>query len=74
VDSLSIDCISPEEMLYRHRRQRGMKGKTIFKIIEVIILAVMLFPSMGQTAPYYEGKRVTILVGFTPGGGHDRIL
>jgi tripartite-type tricarboxylate transporter receptor subunit TctC len=50
-----------------------VKGKTIFTIIGIIIFAVMLSPSTGQTAPYYEGKRVTILVGFTPGGGHDRM-
>jgi tripartite-type tricarboxylate transporter receptor subunit TctC len=50
-----------------------MKGKAIVRVIGAIVFAAMLLPSTGQSAPYYEGKRVTILVGFTPGGGHDRM-
>ena len=50
-----------------------MKVQTISRIIGAIIFVVMLSPSTGQSAPYYEGKKVTILVGFTPGGGHDRM-
>ncbi len=50
-----------------------MKGKTIFRITGFVILFAMLIPYAGHAAPYYEGKRVRILVGFSPGGGHDRV-
>ncbi len=50
-----------------------MKGKTIFGITGLLILSTLLLPAAGHTALYYEGKRIRILVGFTPGGGHDRV-
>ncbi len=58
---------------YPNRRQQTMKGKTIFRIIGLMILFAMLIPYAGHAAPYYEGKRIRIMVGFAPGGGHDRV-
>jgi tripartite-type tricarboxylate transporter receptor subunit TctC len=50
-----------------------MKNKAIVRIIGLLILAAVLIPPASNAAPYYEGKRVRILVGFSPGGGHDRV-
>lgn len=49
------------------------KVTTICWIIGALIFSALLIPAAGQAAPYYEGKRIRILVGFTPGGGHDRV-
>lgn len=49
-----------------------MKNKTRL-IIGIIMVVLILFPFTVFSAPYYEGKKVRILVGFNPGGGHDRM-
>jgi tripartite-type tricarboxylate transporter receptor subunit TctC len=36
-------------------------------------LAGLLFPGSVPAAPYYEGKKITMVVGFGPGGGYDRV-
>ncbi|MCG6534330.1 MAG: hypothetical protein L7F78_06485 [Syntrophales bacterium LBB04] len=38
-----------------------------------IIFTVLLSSQQVQAAPYYEGKILTMIVGFTPGGGYDRM-
>ena len=40
-----------------------------------ILFLLLSFMSSGQllAAPYYEGKRITIVVGSLPGGGYDRM-
>ena len=32
-----------------------------------------LSQELQAAAPYYEGKVITIIVGYSPGGGYDRI-
>ena len=39
----------------------------------VILLCWTASPKAAPTAPYYEGKKIAIIVGFGPGGGHDRL-
>ena len=39
----------------------------------VILLCWTASPKAAPKAPYYEGKNITIIVGFAPGGGHDRM-
>src|SRR5574340_1199649 len=49
-------------------------GKRAFCfLITGIIISIFLFPQALLSAPYYEGKTVRIIVGFSPGGGYDRI-
>ena len=38
-----------------------------------LMCAVVMLPSVNSAAPYYEGKRISIVVGFPPGGGYDRM-
>ncbi len=42
-------------------------------VVAFIFLAALFFPQGLQAAPYYEGKRITMVVGFAPGGGFDRM-
>ncbi|MDI7258909.1 MAG: tripartite tricarboxylate transporter substrate-binding protein [Thermodesulfobacteriota bacterium] len=37
------------------------------------VLIVFIAPRELLSAPYYEGKRMTIIVGYGPGGGYDRM-
>lgn len=37
------------------------------------VLSALICPQGLQAAPYYQGKRITIIVGFAPGGGYDRM-
>lgn len=46
------------------------------KAIAGVLLVVFLFlaaPAMGQQAPSFAGKTVTLVVGYNPGGGYDQI-
>ena len=47
--------------------------KRSFLFITFLLIAAVYFPVKLLAAPYYEGKRITIIVGFGPGGGNDRI-
>lgn len=38
-----------------------------------ILLVIFVSPAALEAKPYYEGKILTIIVGFGPGGGYDRI-
>lgn len=42
-------------------------------IAMIIIFAVLYNQEARAAAPYYEGKVMTIMVGFSPGGGYDRL-
>jgi tripartite-type tricarboxylate transporter receptor subunit TctC len=47
--------------------------KRSFLFITFLLIAAVYFPVKLLAAPYYEGKRITIIVGFGPGGGNDRM-
>jgi tripartite-type tricarboxylate transporter receptor subunit TctC len=50
-----------------------VKNTTMCRLTGIMMTVLILFPLTVFAAPYYEGKRVRILVGFAPGGGHDRM-
>ncbi|MFB3884269.1 MAG: Bug family tripartite tricarboxylate transporter substrate binding protein [Thermodesulfobacteriota bacterium] len=39
----------------------------------LFVFGILVFPNAPQAAPYYEGKILRMIVGFTPGGGYDRM-
>ncbi len=39
----------------------------------VLFLVLFVSPIQSRSAPYYEGKVITIIVGYAPGGGYDRM-
>lgn len=41
--------------------------------LSVLILLLLTFPTKLLAIPYYKGKVITIIVGYGPGGGYDRI-
>jgi tripartite-type tricarboxylate transporter receptor subunit TctC len=47
-----------------------MKRNSMF-IIAAVFLFGLLSAGNSPGAPYYEGKRITLIVGYTPGGGYD---
>jgi tripartite-type tricarboxylate transporter receptor subunit TctC len=48
-----------------------MKRCALFLLTSFFFLAA--YPQGLQAAPYYQGKKITIVVGFAPGGGYDRM-
>jgi tripartite-type tricarboxylate transporter receptor subunit TctC len=50
-----------------------MKRQGGLVLLAFAIGVVLLFPFDLRAAPYYEGKTIKIIVGFTPGGGYDRM-
>ena len=50
-----------------------MKRQMLFLLMVLFVFSI--FTSLGEplAAPYYEGKRITLLVGVGPGGGYDRM-
>ena len=50
-----------------------MKKQILCLLVTGIIISIVLSPQALLSAPYYEGKTVRIIVGFSPGGGYDRI-
>lgn len=38
----------------------------------ILLVALFLFPALSSAANYYDGKIITIVVGYKPGGGYDR--
>ncbi len=42
-------------------------------LLAVFVLFLLFPPQRLLAAPYYQGKRITIVVGFAPGGGYDRM-
>jgi tripartite-type tricarboxylate transporter receptor subunit TctC len=50
-----------------------MKKQALCLLIGVWTLSVILLPALSSAAPVYENKTVTIVVGYGPGGGYDRM-
>jgi tripartite-type tricarboxylate transporter receptor subunit TctC len=50
-----------------------MKGKALCLGITLLVVFALIVPKKALSAPYYEGKRISIIVGFKPGGGYDRL-
>jgi len=50
-----------------------MKKRILYLLFTSIIDSIFLSPQALLSAPYYEGKTLKIVVGFTPGGGYDRM-
>jgi len=51
-----------------------MKKKKLCSLIALFVLFVFFSHKESQAAaPYYEGKIINIVVGFSPGGGYDRL-
>ena len=50
-----------------------MKRRTICLLITILILSVLTLRGTSPAAPYYEGKMIKMIVGFSPGGGYDRM-
>ena len=53
-------------MTYRSRRLKSI-------LITGLALSLLLVSRGAPAAPYFEGKRITIVVGVGPGGGYDRM-
>jgi tripartite-type tricarboxylate transporter receptor subunit TctC len=47
--------------------------KSLYAILLSSILVVLSPYHKGLAAPYYEGKRITLTVGYAPGGGYDQM-
>jgi tripartite-type tricarboxylate transporter receptor subunit TctC len=50
-----------------------MKRGVLFLLVGCLALAALIVPEGILAASYYEGKRITIVVGFAPGGAYDRM-
>jgi len=61
--------LAPERS--KERKEKAM-GKRVFSYVAVLfVLFNLIFISGLSAAPYYEGKKITLIVGYTPGGGYD---
>jgi tripartite-type tricarboxylate transporter receptor subunit TctC len=49
-----------------------MKCKLISAGVIAFVFSVFFFHASLAAAPYYEGKKITMIVGTEPGGGYDR--
>jgi tripartite-type tricarboxylate transporter receptor subunit TctC len=49
------------------------QSQITFILITCWVLSLFVIPQESSAAPYYEGKRITIVVGVGPGGGYDRM-
>ena len=51
-----------------------MTRKISCLVIACAAICALCGPTQAKAAaPYYEGKTVTMIVGFSPGGGYDRL-
>ena len=50
-----------------------MKRCAVFILIGLFFLSSLIYPCRSFAAPFYEGKVITIVVGYGPGGGYDRV-
>jgi tripartite-type tricarboxylate transporter receptor subunit TctC len=50
-----------------------MNKRNLLFAATVLVVSVVLSSAEVTAAPYYEGKTMRIIVGFTPGGGYDRM-
>lgn len=49
------------------------RQKGIWMLAGFFLLTVLYLPAQLLAAPYFEGKRITIVVGYAAGGGYDRM-
>ena len=47
--------------------------KCLYIIISITLFSTLMTPEKSLAIPYYEGKRITIIVSGGPGGGNDRM-
>lgn len=50
-----------------------MQRYSLYFFIPFFALSAVFSPQGLFAAPYYQGKRITFVVGFAPGGGYDRM-
>ena len=50
-----------------------MKRQALSLIVIFMVLSIFTSPQVVFSAPYYEGKVIKMIVGFSPGGGYDRM-
>ena len=50
-----------------------MKKRSVYLFAGFFVAVTLIAAGRGLAAPYYEGKVVTIVVGYAPGGGYDRM-
>ena len=50
-----------------------MKKTVLCLLTSLMVVSVVLSHQELRAAPYYEGKNLTIIVGYSPGGGYDRL-
>jgi len=50
-----------------------MNKRSLLFMATVLVVSIVLSSAEVIAAPYYEGKTMRIIVGFTPGGGYDRM-
>ena len=50
-----------------------MKRYIISILVCLVLIALFFNPQPVVASPYYQGKTITIIVGYGPGGGYDRI-
>ena len=50
-----------------------MKKQILYSWVCLFVLYGFSFPGSLLAAPYYEGKKITMVVGFGVGGGYDRV-
>ena len=48
-----------------------MKTQRVYLLIVCLVLSIFISPKGLLSAPYYEGKRMIVVVGFAPGTAHD---
>jgi tripartite-type tricarboxylate transporter receptor subunit TctC len=47
--------------------------QVLFILITYFVFFLLIAPQESLPSPYYEGKKITIVVGVGPGGGYDRM-
>lgn len=50
-----------------------MKKQKVCLLLAIFALLMIILPRTSLAAPYFEGKKISIIVGFAPGGGYDRM-
>jgi tripartite-type tricarboxylate transporter receptor subunit TctC len=54
-------------------QETRLKFQFIYLLVAFFILTIPVSPKELLAASYYEGKVINIIVGYSPGGGYDRI-
>jgi tripartite-type tricarboxylate transporter receptor subunit TctC len=50
-----------------------MRKQTGYLILMFLVVSLVALPVLSESAPFYERKTIKLVVGFSPGGGYDRI-